>query len=150
MNVAYYVLAFDFGVDALWHHVGITDDYIRDRQLSTFAVDAHIGYRAELKQDDPYRIVTQVLAIDEKRLHQCQHMYHAEEGFLAATAEWMNLHVDLSTRRVSPFPSDILDNFVTVAKNQPQQAMPGDVVATLKIAKPIFAVAGYPTGDQEQ
>lgn len=147
MNVAYYVLAFDYGVDALWEHVGISDDYIRERKLSTFAVDADVSYRAELKLDDPYRVVTQILAIDAKRLHQFQRMYHAEQGFLAATCEWMNLHVNLESRRVSPFPDEILRNFVGVAESQPQQEIPDNACARLRVKQPLFAVQGYPTGE---
>ncbi len=35
MNVAYYVLAFDLAIDALWARIGITDEYIRDTRGST-------------------------------------------------------------------------------------------------------------------
>ena len=115
MNVAYYVLAFDICVDALWERIGITDEYVEKRQLSTFAVESHVTYQAELKLDDPFRIVTQLLAVDEKRLQQYQCMYHAEQGYLAATAEWLNVHVNLRTRRVTPFPPEILQAFVDVA-----------------------------------
>ena len=66
MNVAYYILAFDIGVDALWARVGITDDYIRQRKLSTFAVESHITYQGELSLGDRYRVSTQILAVDEK------------------------------------------------------------------------------------
>ena len=56
MNVAYYLLAFDQGVDALWTEVGITDEYIKTRKLSTFAVEAHITYQQELHEGDLYRV----------------------------------------------------------------------------------------------
>jgi len=37
MNVAYYVLAFDLAVDALWEAFGITAEYIKRSYGSTFA-----------------------------------------------------------------------------------------------------------------
>ena len=37
MNVAYYVLAFDTAVDALWEQFGITENHINVSQSSTFA-----------------------------------------------------------------------------------------------------------------
>jgi len=52
----------------------------------------------------PYVITAQILAFDDKRIHQFQRMYHAEEGFLAATCEWMNLHFDPGIRRVASWP----------------------------------------------
>ena len=72
MNVAYYVLAFDLGVDALWRQLGITDKYIETTQCSTFAVECHVTYQAELKEAEPYIVTSQILAYDEKRIHQFQ------------------------------------------------------------------------------
>ena len=41
---------------------------------------------------------------DAKRLHYIQHMYHAEQGFLAAANEIMGLHVDMVARKSAPIP----------------------------------------------
>ena len=60
-------------------------------------------YLSELNVDESYVVTAQVLGYDEKRIHQFQRMYHGETGDLAATAEWMNLHVDLGARRVTPW-----------------------------------------------
>ena len=99
MNVAYYVFAFDHGVDALWDQLGITSEYIETTKCSTFAVECHVTYQMELKQDDPFLVTSQILAYDKKCIHQFQRMYHAEEKYLAATAEWLNLHIDLTNRQ---------------------------------------------------
>ena len=139
MNVAYYVLAFDLGVDALWTQFGITAEHIQSNLSSTFAVESHVIYRRELKEGEPYIVTAQILAFDEKRIHQFQRMYHAEEQFLAATAEWMNLHVDLSTRRVAPWPESILAGIEAVAAAQGQWPYPDDAGRQMRIGKPLFA-----------
>jgi len=36
-------------------------------------------------------------------------MYHAADGYLASTCEFLSLHVDLSIRRVTQLPNGILD-----------------------------------------
>ena len=138
MNVAYYVLAFDLGVDALWAEFGITESHIRDQQSSTFAVESHVMYRRELALDDPYTITTQILAFDHKRIHQFQRMYHATEGFLAATSEWMNLHVNLHTRRVASWPDNILAGIRQRAEAQGAFPYPEDAGRKMKIATPLF------------
>jgi len=143
MNVAYYVLAFDQGIDSVWQDFGITDDYIREQNNSTFAVEAHVMYRRELRLDDPYIVTTQVLAFDAKRLHQFQRMYHATEGYLAASAEWMNLHVDMGTRRVSPWPVTILDGIRNFAARHADTAMPGDAGRRMRIEQPQWQSGGY-------
>jgi acyl-CoA thioester hydrolase len=142
MNVAYYVLAFDLGVDALWSQFGITDEHIRANESSTFAVESHVLYRRELHEGDPYIVTAQILAFDDKRIHQFQRMYHAEAGFLAATAEWMNLHVDLSRRRVAPWPAGILDAIRQVAASQGDWPYPEDAGRRMRIARPLYAAAG--------
>lgn len=139
MNVAYYVLAFDLGVDALWARFGITAAHIQSNNSSTFAVESHVTYWRELKEAEPYLVTAQILAFDEKRIHQFQRMYHAEEGFLAATAEWMNLHVDLSTRRVAPWPESILTGIREAAESQGDWPYPSDAGRVMKVYKPLFA-----------
>jgi len=138
MNVAYYVLAFDLGIDALWSDFGIDDDYIGSGQGSTFGVECHISYLSELHEDDPYIITSQLLGYDEKRIHQFQRMYHATDGFLAATAEWMNLHVNLDARRVSPWPDAILERIAAFAGTQTGQQRPAEAGRRMSIRKPLY------------
>lgn len=138
MNVAYYVLAFDCGVDEMWKQLGITSQYIETEQCSTFAVECHITYQREMRENDPFQITSQILAYDEKRIHQFQRMYHAEGNFLAATAEWMNLHVDLSSRRVAPFPASILSALQQFTKRQGALPKPLEAGKFMRIEKPIF------------
>ncbi len=138
MNVAYYILAFDLAVDTLWTQLGITDEYIETTQCSTFAVDCHVTYQAELKEAEPFVVTSQILAYDEKRIHQFQRMYHAEKEYLAATAEWMNLHVDLSSRRVKPFPESILAALQAYTARQGVLPRPEEAGKQMKIREPIF------------
>lgn len=149
MNVAYYLLAFDLAIDSLWHAVGLTQEYIATARRSTFAVDTHLTYQQELKQGDVYRIVTTLLAVDDKRLHKFQYMYHAEEGYVAATGEWLSLHVNLETRRVCPWPNDILASFKRIAKAQSDVGIPVETGKTIRVRQPLFALAGY-ASDEEQ
>ncbi|HEX2140326.1 MAG TPA: thioesterase family protein [Woeseiaceae bacterium] len=140
MNVAYYVLAFDKAVDDLLARVGVTDDYIRETGGTTFAVECHVTYRQELTEAQPYRIESQVLAYDQKRVHQFQRMYHAEENYLAATAEWMNLHVDLETRRVSAWPEFVLRALEELTAAQPKGDLPEEAGKRMRIAKPLYSL----------
>ena len=139
MNVAYYVLAFDHGIDGLWGEFGITDEHIQSNHSSTFAVESHVIYRRELKEDDRFIVTAQILAYDQKRIHQFQRMYHAKDGFLAATAEWMSLHVDMKTRRVAPWPDKILDNIGRVASSQGNWSYPSDAGRVMRVGKPLFS-----------
>ncbi len=140
MNVAYYILALDMAVDALWDRFGITNEYIDGGQGSTFAVECHVTYQRELLEAEPYIVTAQILAYDEKRIHQFQRMYHAEEKYLVATTEWMNLHVDLETRRVSPWPAHILANIKDFADAQTSVGVPEEVGRQMSISKPLYSL----------
>lgn len=141
MNVAYYVLAFDQAVDSLWETFGITEDHINISSSSTFAVESHITWQRELALDEPYIITSQLLAYDEKRIHQFMRMYHAQKGFVAATAEWLNLHVDLSVRKVSPWPDAIRQKIAEFAERQQAWGWPAEAGKKMQVAKPIFSAA---------
>jgi acyl-CoA thioester hydrolase len=140
MNVAYYLMAFDLAIDALWQEFGITEEYITATGGSTFAVECHVMYQRELHEGDPYVVTAQVLAYDDKRIHQFQRLYHAEKGFLSATAEWMNLHVDLGSRRVSPWPQPVLDRIAAFAAKQAGQARPDDAGRQMSIRQPLYSL----------
>ena len=141
MNVAYYLLAFDLSGDDLWQEFGITDEYIRTTNNSTFAVECHITYQRELKEGEPYCVTSQVLAYDEKRIHFFQRMYHAEEKYLAATAEWMNLHVDLESRRVSEWPEDILKLIAGWVRQQKRSDFPREAGQRMRVRKPLYSLS---------
>jgi acyl-CoA thioester hydrolase len=142
MNVAYYLLAFDQAVDSLWETFGITDDYVNVSNGSTFAVESHITWQRELAIDEPYIVTTQLLAYDNKRIHQFMRMYHAEKGFLAATAEWLNLHVDLDIRKVSPWPELILDQIADFAAKQIDWGWPTEAGKRMTVPHPIYTAKG--------
>jgi len=140
MNVAYYLLAFDLSGDELWQDFGITDEYVRTTNNSTFAVDCHISYQRELKSGERFFITSQVLAYDDKRIHFFQRMYHAEEKYLAATAEWLNLHIDLASRRVSEWPEKISESIGQWASRQPERDYPAEAGKRMRVKKPLYVL----------
>ena len=53
------------------------------------------------------RLTSQLVDYDHKRLHYIHCMYHAREGYLAATNECLGMYIDLETRRsYQPFSED--------------------------------------------
>ena len=106
MNVAYYVLVFDYATDAFWTYLDIGEDYLKRTNNSTFTLESHVTYQGEVKLGDTVRVTCQLLDVDTKRLHFLHRMYHAEKQYLAATLESVSLHVSLDTRRASLFPAD--------------------------------------------
>ena len=100
MNVAFYVLAFDHATDAMLEFLELTHDYKIKANTTTFVADMNVTYVQEVHEGDPLRFTTRILNCDEKRIHFWHEMYHATEGYLAATNELLSLHIDLTNRRV--------------------------------------------------
>jgi len=107
MNVAYYVLAFDFATDALFNFLGLSRDYKLRNKVSTFAVDMNVSYKRELRLGEAFRIETRLINCSNKALHYFHEMYHVEESFLAATNEVLSMHMNMETRRIAPMAPDI-------------------------------------------
>ena len=107
MNVAYYVLAFDYATDAFLDYIGLDHDYKAKANVTTFVADMNVTYVQEVFEGDPIRFTTQLLEFDEKKFRYFHSMYHAEKGYLAATNELLSLHIDLSTRRVGAMSPSI-------------------------------------------
>jgi acyl-CoA thioester hydrolase len=108
MNVAYYLKAFDEGFDSAFDAVGLGYQRVAETGFSSMTVDVHISYHRELFEAAPLRITTQLADCDEKRVLWVQAMYHANQGFLAATVEWLILSIDMRQRRVAPMPAEQL------------------------------------------
>ncbi len=140
MNVAYYLLAFDQAVDVLWTRFGLTEDYIRTHSSSTIAVESHVTWQREIVEGANFVVTSQLLAYDDKRIHQFQRMYHADEGFLAATCEWMNLHFDTDLRRVAPWPDNIRARIHEFADNQGEHDWPAEAGRRMRVRQPTFSM----------
>jgi acyl-CoA thioester hydrolase len=108
LNMAYYNVLFDRAVDEAYELLGIGLDYLKTRAHSTFTAEVHLRYLRELQADDPVRVTLQLLGFDAKRIHYFEELRHAEEGWLSATSENMTLHVDMTAKKVAPFPPDAM------------------------------------------
>jgi acyl-CoA thioester hydrolase len=116
MNVGYYVVAFDQASDTIGEQLGFSWDYTKAKLGMIFILEAHVTYDRELLPDAPFRVTSQILDHDEKRLHVFHQMFHAEDGFLASTNEIVILHVDYTTRRASRWPEAIQKRIAAMAE----------------------------------
>ena len=131
MNVGFYVVAFDKATDTLCNQFGCSWEYTRAKIGMTFVLEAHVTYDREVKEGDPLRITSQILDHDVKRLHFIHCMYHATEGYLAATNELMLMNIDYETRRSAPWPAwamERLDKMAAAHKSLPVPAQAGRLI----------------------
>jgi len=114
MNVGYYHVAFDVASEPFFEFLGFTPEYRKAHGITTFALESHLAFLREVKVGDRLRFEARLLDHDYKRIHFFQEMYHAEEGYLAATYESVSSHVDLASRRTSPMGEALLARVAAV------------------------------------
>jgi acyl-CoA thioester hydrolase len=115
MNLAYYVVLFDYGTDAIFEALGFGHAYRIASNCGSFAVESHTLYERELLLGERVLIRSLVLGADTKRMHLAHEMIRLADGSRAAMQELMYLHVDLSVRRVAPFPHELRDRLAEAA-----------------------------------
>jgi acyl-CoA thioester hydrolase len=116
MNMGYYLVVFDYATDEFFSWVGLDAAHRTVRAVTTFCLETHVTYHREVRAGDPLRFTTQLLAHDDKRLHYFHEMYHAREGWLAATNELMSLHVSHATRRGAAMAPEILARLAEIQR----------------------------------
>mgnify|MGYP000323949692 CR=1 FL=1 len=127
MNLAYYVLAFDYATDVFLDYLGLTERFRATHDSSTFAAEIHVSYARELQVGDAFRISTQLIDYDEKRIHYFHRMNHLGEGWAAAGNELMSLHMDMSARKVAPMHPDIQANLAELMSDHAALPVPPEV-----------------------
>jgi len=123
MSEGFYLVAIGDASDAFFRYIGIDEAYRKGGQGHSFyTVESHERFLKEVAGGQPLRFTTQILDLDEKRLHFFHAMYHGESGDLLYTAEQMLLHVDMAAGREAPIQPQVkaaLDAIWAVHKDMP-------------------------------
>jgi acyl-CoA thioester hydrolase len=131
MNVAFYVAAFDQASGAFMRNMGLGRPYVDGKHGMTFVLETHVTYDREMRGGAPMRFTTQLLERDAKRVHLFHEMYHAEQGYLAATNETIVINIDFASRRSAPFPlqaAERLEAVWTSHKSLPRPTKAGRIM----------------------
>jgi len=126
MSESFYLFAFGDASDALFRFVGIDEAY-RASGFSFYTVESHINYFLEASEGEPLSFATQLLGLDQKRLHFFHSMYHTESGDLLATTEQMLLHVDMNQAKAAPIKTTVFDALSDIANSHKSMDIPKQV-----------------------
>lgn len=105
---AYYRLHMQAG-DAAFAEFGFDDAYRERTGHSVFSVEHHIRFYDESLIGDELTAHLRILDVGPKALHGQTILVNRSRGTVANTLEFLELHVDLNTRRTTPMPADLLD-----------------------------------------
>jgi carnitine 3-dehydrogenase len=88
-------------MEVLYRQVGIDDEYRKSGRMF-YTVESHVKHLKEAKMGEPLYATTQILGVDDKRLHVYQRLHRGRDGALIATDEQMHLHVDTAAAKATP------------------------------------------------
>jgi carnitine 3-dehydrogenase len=96
-----YGQVFGEAMDALFRRVGVDEAY-RNTGRMYYSVENHVTHLGEAKTGEPLYVTTQLLAVDDKRVHVFHRMHRGRDDRQIATAEQMYLHVDTGAAKAAP------------------------------------------------
>jgi len=132
MNLAYYVMAFDHGLDAfLDNALGAGPSLSTSHNQGPFALQNHVHYLDELHEGEHFGCKYLLLDGDAKRLHVAGVMTRLAEDAPICVTEQVLINVDHATRRPVPYPSDIQDRIQDMLSAQ------ADIPRPEQIGRPI-------------
>ena len=123
MNVAYYTLAFDKALDFFFEDVlSIGPSFVEINNEGPFALKASYNYFSELLEGENFFVDISILDFDLKRVHVFGEMRKNKSLELSAVFETVLMNMDLSARKVKPYPERVLELFklfkLSLAKNK--------------------------------
>ena len=135
MNVAYYLSAFDDGGEVFFRDCGIGWDYTAKGSGTLFMTSSDLDFRRELFCGDRLRVETVLIDWSPKLVHTYQALFHADEGFFAASAEILFVHVAFSDRKSTPMPQASQSRLVDIERVHSGLPRPQNLGRKIEISK---------------
>lgn len=108
MNIGRYL---ELGGTGLWlrcqRELGMPEDYIQQRGMSTFTAEHHLTYHAEMLEGDDVSVRVRLVARSSKVMHAVCLIVDETHRRLACTMETTVVHMDMTYRRPADFPDDV-------------------------------------------
>lgn len=104
MNIMWYTHLFAHGMGGTFKLIGMERDYFVANQAGCFALKQFVCYLSEIRTGEHVTLRTRLLGRSPKRLHLMHFIVKDAGDVLASTAEIVASHIDMRTRRTSPFP----------------------------------------------
>lgn len=127
MNVGYYHVVFDLAAESFFEWMSMDAAFRENNNGTTFALESHLHFIGEVHQGSPLRFETRLLDFDYKRFHYYSEMFHADEGYLAASYESVSSWVDSNTRRTAPMPDALVQRLTDIKMAHDQLERPDRV-----------------------
>jgi carnitine 3-dehydrogenase len=108
---------FGDAMDALYRRIGVDEAYRASGRMY-YSVESHLKHLGEAKAGEALYVTTQLLSLDDKRLHVFHRLYRGRDEVLIATAEQMHLHVDTAAAKATPVDKAVRARLESIRQDQ--------------------------------
>ena len=106
MTDSRYLQVFGDATDALFRAVGVDDAY-RESGRTLYTVETHVTHSDEATALESLYVTTQILGLDDKRVHLFHSLFRRRDDRLVATGEQLYLHVNRAAAKAAPMDSAV-------------------------------------------
>lgn len=107
VNVVHYYSTHMTGSDDFFLQLGFDENYRERTGHSVFSVEHHIKFHDETMVGDEISIHLRILGMGPKVIHGQSILLNRTRGTVANTLEFIELHVDLTSRRTIEMPPEL-------------------------------------------
>ncbi len=134
MTESRYLQVFGDATESLLRVIGVDESYHRGGR-NYYTVETHLRHLREVEGGTPLHVATQILGVDEKRIHLFHSLYRSDNGTLLATAEQLQLHVDMRASRAAPAAPEVLARVRRIAAAHHTLPAPEGAGRSVSLAK---------------
>jgi acyl-CoA thioester hydrolase len=107
LNIRHYLGIASEGLDESLVPLGILQNWPRVADQAVFTAEHHLTYLAELRTGDKISVRARLVGRSERAAHAVVYLVDETHQRLSYVMEEILLHVDMTTRRTSPWPEDV-------------------------------------------
>jgi len=124
MGIRSYTLVFDRAVTTFYRDLRLGRDILKSLGGSIFALQETAWFKREVMLGDPLLVTSQLIDHDHNKLVTFHTLHQTRDDYVAAMYEIIEIHIDMTTRKPSPFPAEVADRLTAVQRVHAELEIP--------------------------
>jgi acyl-CoA thioester hydrolase len=114
MGIRSYTLVFDRAVTRFYGELNLTRDQLKPHGGSIFALQETAWFKREVMLGDPLLVTSQLIDHDHNKFVTFHTLHQTRDDYVAAMYEIIEIHIDMETRKPTPFKGTIAERLAAV------------------------------------